>query len=194
MNENNIPVPYLKNNLNKPYTLVLDLDETLIHFKMNPNQSTSGILQIRPYLYDFLSNVKKYYELVVFTAATQDYADPIIDAIEEKGKFFDYRLYRVHTSIINNDFVKDLSKLGRNLSNVIIVDNMPQNYQLQPNNGINIRPFWGKDQNDMALKDLIDILLNIALLKMNVIEGLRKYKEDIIRKITSNMFRREQIQ
>ena len=71
---------------------------------------------------------------------------------------------------------------------------MPQNYKLQPNNGINIRPFWGKDHNDMALKDLIDILLNIALLKMNVIEGLRKYKEDIIRKITSNMFRREQIQ
>ena len=194
MNENNIPIPYLKNNLSKPYTLVLDLDETLIHFKVNPNKETSGVLQLRPYIYEFLDSVKQYYELVVFTAATQDYADPLIDAIEEKKKYFDYRLYRIHTTIINNDFVKDLSKLGRNLSKVIIVDNMPQNYQLQPNNGINIRPFWGKDQNDMALKDLIDILLNIARKKMNVVNGLRLYKEDIVRKITSNMFRREQMQ
>ena len=161
---------------------------------MNPHKETSGILQIRPFLYDFLRSVKNYYELIIFTAATQDYADPIINAIEEKGKFFDYRLYRIHTTIINNDFVKDLSKLGRNMNKIIIVDNMPQNYQLQPNNGINIRPFWGKDQNDMALKDLIDILVNIAEKKMNVAMGLKFYKEDIVRKVTSNMFRRELMQ
>ena len=72
-----IPVPYLPNWLNKPYTLVLDLDETLIHFKPNPNNEESGTIKIRPYLYQFLDNVKKYYELVIFTAATQEYADPI---------------------------------------------------------------------------------------------------------------------
>ena len=193
-NNNNI-----KNNLilntkpKKNYTLVLDLDETLIHFKSNPNDDSSGLLQFRPFLTEFLIGVSKYYELIVFTAATQDYANPIIDAIEKKGILFEYRLYRIHTVVINNDFVKDLSLLGRDLSRIIIVDNMEQNYKLQPENGITIRPFWGKDANDMALIDLLRILVEIAKNNMDVREGIAYFKEDIISKITSNIFRRVQI-
>ena len=157
-----IPVPYLDKKCNKQYTLVLDLDETLIHFKPNPNNEESGTIKIRPFLMEFLAKIKEYYELVVFTAATQEYADPIINALETNGKFFDYRLYRMHTIIIDNDFVKDLSKLGRDLSKIIIVDNMEQNYKLQKNNGITIRPFWGKDNEDTALIDLLEILIKIA--------------------------------
>ena len=188
-----IPVPYLPNWSNKPYTLVLDLDETLIHFKPNPNNEESGTIKIRPYLYQFLDNVKKYYELVIFTAATQEYADPIINALENNNKkYFDYRLYRVHTIIIDNDFVKDLSKLGRDLSKTLIVDNMEQNYKLQKNNGITIRPFWGKDNEDTALVDLLDILIKIAEKNLDVRTGLKLFKEDIISKVTSNIFRRSQ--
>ena len=187
-----VPIPYLKNISNKKYTLILDLDETLIHFKGHPNDDSSGILQFRPFLSEFLSALENYYELVVFTAATQDYADPIINAIEQKGTKFDYRLYRIHTIIINNDFVKDLSRLGRDLSRTIIVDNMEQNYKLQPENGITIRPFWGKDINDMALYDLITILIQIAKNNMDVRDGIKLYKEDIISRVTSNIFRRVQ--
>ena len=188
----NIPVPYIGNKSNKPYTLVLDLDETLIHFKANPNNEESGTIKIRPYLYQFLDKIKKYYELVVFTAATQEYADPIINALEANKKYFDYRLYRDHTIIIDNDFVKDLSKLGRDLSKIIIVDNMEQNYKLQKNNGITIRPFWGKDNEDSALIDLLDILIKIAEKNLDVRTGLKLFKEDIISKVTSNIFRRSQ--
>jgi len=189
---NNIPIPYLQNISNKKYTLVLDLDETLIHFKAHLNDDNSGILQFRPYISEFLSNINNYYELIVFTAATQDYADPIINAIEQKGTKFAYRLYRMHTTIRGNDFVKDLSKLGRDLSRIIIVDNMEQNYKLQPYNGITIRPFWGKDTNDMALYDLLHILIKIVKLDMDVRDGIRYFKEDIISKVTSNIFRRAQ--
>ena len=187
-----IPVPYIPNKSNKPYTLVLDLDETLIHFKANPNNEESGTIKIRPYLYQFLDSIKKYYELVVFTAATQEYADPIINALEQNKKYFDYRLYRIHTIIIDNDFVKDLSKLGRDLSKTIIVDNMEQNYKLQKSNGITIRPFWGKDNEDSALIDLLDILIKIAEKNLDVRTGLKLFKEDIISKVTSNIFRRSQ--
>ena len=98
----------------------------------------------------------------------------------------------MHTIVINNDFVKDLSRLGRDMSRIIIVDNMEQNYKLQPDNGITIRPFWGKDSNDMALIDLLDILIKIAKNKMDVREGISLFKEDIISKVTSNIFRRVQ--
>ena len=185
-------IPYLVNASNKKYTLVLDLDETLIHFKVNPNNSNSGILQFRPYISEFLSNIKDFYELVVFTAATKDYADPIIDAIEQKGIKFDHRLYRIHTIIRGNDFVKDLSKLGRDLGRIIIVDNMEQNYKLQPYNGITIRPFWGKDTSDTALYDLLNILIKIVKMDMDVRDGIRYFKEEIISKVTSNIFRRVQ--
>ena len=191
-NNQNISIPYLKTKNNKLYTLVLDLDETLIHFKNNPNDENSGKLQFRPYLENFLKEVKKYYELIVFTAATQDYADPIINAIEDKGTKFDYRLYRMHTIIIDNDFVKDLSKLGRDLSKTIIVDNMEQNYKLQKSNGISIRPFWGKDTEDTSLLDLIDVLVKIAKFNMDVREGILRFKEDIISKVSSDIFRRAQ--
>ena len=188
-----VSVPFLTNKSNKPYTLVLDLDETLIHFKSNPNNESSGKIMIRPFLYDFLKSIKKDFELIIFTAATQDYADPIINAIEKDEKYFDYRLYRIHTTIIDNDFVKDLSKLGRDLNKTIIVDNMKQNYKNQPNNGITIRPFWGKDVEDTALVDLLDILKKIADKKMDVVNGLKQYKEDIISKVSSNILRRSQI-
>ena len=191
-NNQNISLPYLKTKSNKLYTLVLDLDETLIHFKINPHDENSGKLQFRPYLENFLKEVKKYYELVVFTAATQDYADPIINAIEDKGVKFDFRLYRMHTIIIENDFVKDLSRLGRDLSKTIIVDNMEQNYKLQKNNGISIRPFWGKDTEDTALLDLIDVLQKIAKYNMDVRDGILRFKEDIISKVSSDIFRRAQ--
>ena len=193
-NKEIIPIPYLQYKTNKKFTLVLDLDETLIHFKENPNNESSGLLRFRPFLTEFLTHVEKEYELVIFTAAVQDYADPIIEAIEKKSNvIFDCRLYRKHTNIVNNDFVKDLSRLGRDLSKVIIVDNMSQNYKLQPYNGISIRPFWGKDTKDMVLVDLLYVLLDIAKNYMDVRMGINAHKEDIISKITSNIFRRTQV-
>ena len=187
--ENKMPVPYLNKESIKKYTIVLDLDETLIHFKMDPINETKGILQFRPGLYEFLDGIEKYFELVIFTASTKDYADPIIDAIEQNKLYFDYRLYRNHTTIIGRDFIKDISKLGRDLSKVIIVDNMSQNFKLQKDNGITIRSFWGKDVDDLALIDLLPILLNIAKNNLDVRDGISLYKNDILDKVTSNIFR-----
>ena len=56
--------------------------------KPNPNNEESGTIKIRPFLMEFLAKIKEYYELVVFTAATQEYADPIINALETNEKFF----------------------------------------------------------------------------------------------------------
>ena len=128
-----------------PLTVVLDLDETLISFKMEESKE-KGVLRMRPGLLEFLSELKKRNcEPVVYTASTQDYADPICDAIEAEEKFFICRLYRQHSVIINNEFVKDLSKLGRDLSRVIIVDNNDKNFILQQKNGILIKAFNGTD-------------------------------------------------
>lgn len=187
--QNGVTVPYLKKESVKKFTLVLDLDETLICYKLDPRDDRKGILRFRPYLNQFLDVVKKYYEIVIFTSATKEYADPIIDAIEQQNLYFDYRLYRQHAIIYNNDFVKDLSRLGRDLSKVLIVDNMPQNFRLQKENGIYIKAFWGEDAYDTALLDLSEILEQIALHYTDLRKGIAFFKDDILNKITSNFSR-----
>ena len=181
------PAPYLKTINRKPYSLILDLDETLVHFKANPENGNEGVLRVRPGINEFLENVDKYYELIIFTAATQEYADLLIDAVEENKIYFEHRLYRQHTVIVGNDFVKDLSRVGRPLDKIAIVDNMPQNFRLQKENGINIKAFWGEEAYDTALIDLGKILVNIANDGGDIRDGINKYKDEIVKKVTSNI-------
>ena len=190
-NIKNIKIPYLDFKSRKKYTLVLDLDETLISFKIMDNIKNKGILRLRPGLYEFLTAVKNNYELVIFTSATKEYADPLIDAIEKKEKIFDFRLYRHHTIICENEFVKDIARLGRPLNKLIIVDNLPQNFRLQKENGIMIKAFWGEDVYDTALYELGIILNKIANEFYDTRKGINAYKNDILSKVSSCFSRTE---
>ena len=181
-------VPYLQNNNTKKFTLVLDLDETLIHFKIEENNE-EGIIKLRPGIFKFLEEMSKYYELVLFSEASEDYVDLIMNSFEDNIKYFNYKLYRQHTVIMNQDFLKDLTRLGRPLNTVIIVDNMPQNFRLQKINGITIKSFWGDDNNDKVLFDLASILVKIAKEYDDVRNGLVRYHQEIATKIISNVFR-----
>ena len=180
-----ISPPYLKTQNTKKYTLVLDLDETLVNFKIKKGRE--GYVRLRPFLFGFLEEVSQYYELIIFTSATEAYANSVIEAIQHDKKYFDYIFYRQHTIIVGNDFVKDLTRIGRPLNSTIIIDNMPQNFRFQKENGISIKPFWGQDSNDKTLYDLMPILLDIAKSGGDVRISLNKYKDEIIGKITSNI-------
>ena len=184
---------FLSKNPLKPISLVLDLDETLMSFVYTDNEKKEGLSRLRPFLYNFLNLVKEYYEIITFTAATQSYADPILDAIEiKRGKYFNFRLYRNHCSIVNNIIVKDISLIGRDISKIIIVDNMQQNFKLQKENGILISSFWGEDSNDKALLQLGRILVTIAteMIGNNYCYDIRdlisKYKDDILKNVSMN--------
>jgi len=189
----NIKVPYLSKPTNKKFTLVLDLDETLIAFKISSNLENKGLLKFRPGLDYFLLKMRSLYEIVVFTSATQEYADPIEDSIEQEEKYFDARLYRHHTIIYENDFVKDISRIGRPMNSIIIVDNMPQNFRLQKENGIFIKPFWGDDIFDTALFSLADILEKIHNQFSDVRQGIFYFKDELLNKVASNFSKRENI-
>jgi len=178
--------PYIKTPLiNKQYTLVLDLDETLVNFKIKSGRE--GYVRLRPFLFGFLEEVSQYYELIIFTSATEAYANSVIEAIEQEKKYFDFIFYRQHTIIIGNEFVKDLTRIGRPLNSTIIIDNMPQNFRFQKENGICVKPFWGQDSNDKTLYNLIPILIDVAKMGGDVRISLSKFKDDIVSKITSNI-------
>jgi Dullard-like phosphatase family protein len=176
--------PYIKESLTKKFSLVLDLDETLISLERKKiNDENKGILKFRPGLLKFLTKIRKYYEIIVFTSGTREYGEQILEAIENGKNYFDYKLFREHTLVHNNEFIKDLSRIGRPLDKIIIVDNMPQNYRLQKENGIEIKPFYGEDINDKALEHLGNILKKIVNKFEDVRDGISEYKNEIKNKI-----------
>lgn len=78
------------------------------------------------------------YEIIIFTAAAQDYADFILNYIDKDHKYITHRLYRQHCRYDDGVYVKDLALLGRDLKKTIIVDNIKDNFERQPQNGIEI--------------------------------------------------------
>ena len=172
---NNTPNQYFLPPIKKcyKYTLVLDLDETLIFCRKEKNKNNiknhnniynnnslinTKTLIMRPGLLDFLHKMKQIYELVLFSLGTSDYVNNIVNIIEEKEKYFEYILYRQHATFSDNIYIKNLSLLGRDLKNIIIVDDVPQLFKLHKSNGICIKPFYGDCVGD---KNTLKILGNI---------------------------------
>lgn len=137
--------------------MVLDMDETLIHTLFSPTGCRHTVLH-RPGLYEFLDAMVVLYRLVVFTAGLKEYADLVLDAIDPEGKYFSGRFYRDSCRVTDGIYCKDLRGItGDELSRCLIIDNIPENYMLQPENGIPITDYIG-DERDTALLDLIPML------------------------------------
>lgn len=104
-----------------------------------------------------MTEISKYFEIVVFTAGVQTYADWVLDELD-KDRLVSARFYRQHSMQAGTFFIKDLSKIGRDLEKMIIVDNVAENFQFQPENGILIKS-WFDDLEDVALKELAAVLV-----------------------------------
>lgn len=91
----------------KPKTLIFDMDETLVAAKFEgrvpekfvtnfsfPFADTTISVRLRPYLVDCLEKLATMYEILIFTAGQQEYADQILDYIDQDNKIFKQRLYR----------------------------------------------------------------------------------------------------
>lgn len=174
-------LPPLADHERDVYTLVLDLDETLIH---NVDYGQDSFFLVRPGCVQFITDMAKYYEIVIFTAALQEYADQVVDQIDV-GNNIRHRLYRQHTSQNGPFLVKDLSLLGRDLNKTIIIDNISDNFILQPDNGIFIST-WYDDMSDNFLREITPLLTELVEKRVaDVRVGMRTYRDQILRQISS---------
>lgn len=153
--------------------LVLDLDETLVHasFKILHQADFTLPIEIegnyhnvyvikRPGVDQFMKRVGELYEVVVFTASVSKYGDPLLDLLDIH-KVVSHRLFRESCYNHQGNYVKDLSQVGRDLKDTIIIDNSPTSYIFHPQHAIPISS-WFSDAHDNELLDLIPVLEDLA--------------------------------
>ncbi|KAJ2657798.1 hypothetical protein GGH99_007047, partial [Coemansia sp. RSA 1285] len=166
-------LPPLTNKHHGRKCLVLDLDETLVHSSFREVEQPDYVVPVvlegqehnvyvvkRPGVDEFMRIMGQYYEIVVFTASLAMYADPVLDLLD-KSKVVHHRLFRESCNLYNGNYVKDLSRLGRDVSHSIIIDNSPASYAFHPNNAIGIST-WLNDPMDTELRDLIPFLIDLT--------------------------------
>lgn len=118
----------------KRKTLVLDLDETLVHSSVTAipdpdyvftvetqDEKVPIYVLIRPGLQEFLERAKQHYDIIVYTASVMQYADPLLDVLDYK-RLIDGRLFRDDCVLIDGTYTKDLIRLDKDMSTIIIVD------------------------------------------------------------------------
>ncbi|RJE19760.1 phosphatase [Aspergillus sclerotialis] len=162
-------LPHLKDRK----CLVLDLDETLVHssFKVLERADFTIPVEIegqyhniyvikRPGVDEFMKRVGELYEVVVFTASVSKYGDPLLDQLDIHNVVH-HRLFRDSCYNHQGNYVKDLSQVGRDLRETIIIDNSPTSYIFHPQHAIPISS-WFSDAHDNELLDLIPVLEDIA--------------------------------
>jgi Dullard-like phosphatase family protein len=176
----------------KKITLVIDLDETLIHSDFDnefdegfhetlqfthENETIQFNLFIRPGLHEFLRFAKNHFEVVIFTASRKEYADCILDYLDPEHNIISHRLYRDDCiSIKNKIFIKDLRIFkNRCLSNMILIDNSFYSFVNQLNNGILITSFYD-NEFDSELVNLRKYLQNVV---KSDVDDVREVNEKI---------------
>jgi len=191
----------LESHITFKLTVVLDLDETLV-LACRVNQVPGSVMInklenvkltcdtgngrreklivfLRPGLKDFLHRLSVFAELILFSAAVGSYGNALLDLIDPTRTLFSRRLFRESTVCSGvYRYVKDLTKLGRDLNRTVIVDNRAFSFLLQPRNGIKCRAFRG-DANDRELSSII----------LPLLESLSKLKD--VRPILHTTFRME---
>ena len=173
LNSNEMILPKKNNELFNKKTLILDLDETLVHSSFTPFDNNDVILNVdfegvlyniyvlvRPGTIEFIKKVTELFEVIIFTASISKYALPLLDILDHEKKIH-FRLTREHCTFINGIYIKELKKLNRNLKDLIIVDNSPLAYAFDAENGLPIKT-WYEDKNDQELFHILPILEFLA--------------------------------
>jgi len=131
-------------------------------------------VNFRPGLKNFLEFVSRNFEVVLFTSATEEYANKVLEIIDPKHTIFSYKLYRQHCSQIGSfSTTKDLSILSnRDVDSIFLIDNNILNMVNQIDNGYLIPSFYD-DSSDRELSKLQKFLEDSVNIKASLREKFR---------------------
>lgn len=123
---------------------------------------------MRPYARKCLEFANQYFEVAVFTASLEWFADPIIDYLDPNNNLVQHRFFREHTNVLGHSkeeqiIVKDLNILTKNdlsLDDILLIDNNVYSFALNLSNGIPINDYLGnkKDRSLLQLMKYLDYI------------------------------------
>ena len=117
----------------------------------------------RPGVDEFLVEMAKHYEVVIYTASLNKYADPLLDLLDPHNTI-SFRLFRESCVFHEGNYVKDLSLVNRDLSQTIIVDNSPSSYTFHPESAIDCSSYID-DPKDVELNQIGSFLTGVRHVK-----------------------------
>ena len=167
-------VPFVNKKPKKQFTLVLDLDETIVHSEKFNN---GYYFFIRPGANEFLKEISSFYEIIIFTSSYKPYADYILNKLDIKKNIISYRLYKSHVIFEKGRSIKKLSMIGRDLKKIIFVDNLKSNAKYNKKN-LYLISSWIGDMKDDEIYKLKDKIIEIA--------KNEKYNDDITKGLIGN--------
>lgn len=141
------------------FTLVLDLQETLIHYDWTREKGWQTFK--RPGVDAFLEHLGQFYEIVVYSDEQNMFVDPVVERLDPKH-CIRYRLSRAATKYQNGKHYRDLSKLNRNPAKILYLSGHALEGCLQHENCVPIKPWKKNDADDTALLDFIPFLEFVA--------------------------------
>ncbi|GMM39798.1 hypothetical protein FOG51_00028 [Hanseniaspora uvarum] len=142
------PAPY-----QRPLTLVLGLEDLLIHSEYDYKNGWQT--KKRPGVDFFLGYLSQYYEIVIYSREASFTMEPVILKLDPIQAFIAYNLFKEHCSYKNGEYVKDLSKLNRDIKKVVSLDlSSTLNTDEFEDNKIYINNWEG----DRSNKDLLDYI------------------------------------
>lgn len=169
-----LPEPYRGPNA-KPYTLVIDLDRFLVCHIWDPEMGRWRIAK-RPGVDLFLFYMAHMYEVVVYSKLSQFDGEAIMEKLDPL-RLVTFRLYRFATSYENGQYKKDLDRLNRDLSKVVVMGH-DSSYLDHPDNFVQVTPWDGNDQ-DMTLLNSIDFLETLATSELpDLRTAIRAYRSE----------------
>ena len=159
--------PFIRSEMKKNFCLVLDIDETIVH---SLNLPFGNYFLLRPGVINFLEEISKLYEIIIFTSSPKIYADGILNKIDIDNNYFSHRLYKDHVIFEKGKSVKKLNMIGRELNKMIFVDNTKSNAKYNLKNLCHVST-WIYDIND---QEIIKLKIKLKYIATN-----NKFKDDI---------------
>ncbi|GME93705.1 unnamed protein product [Ambrosiozyma monospora] len=158
----------------RPLTLVLELDDLLIHSEWDNKRGWKTAK--RPGVDYFLGYLSQYYEIVIFTKSPMVFAEQTINKLDPYHAYISYSLFREVCTSRDNKIIKDLSQMNRDLKKLILIDPFEDSYELQPDNAIPIDR-WTGEKDDKLIR-LIPFLEFLAYQPIkDVRQALNSFKD-----------------
>ncbi|KAI5951674.1 TIM50 [Candida jiufengensis] len=155
--ENLLPPP-APEQYRRPLTLVLTLDDLLIHSEWDSKHGWRTAK--RPGLDYFLGYLSQYYEIVLFCTNSQIYSEKAVGKLDPYHAYISYALFREGCRYKDGKLIKDISLLNRDLGKTVMIDVDEDSASLQPENSIIVEKWDGKP--DDYLINLIPFLEYLA--------------------------------